>query len=107
MILQGRVYGRPPLARATAAVMKPIPIAPMASGPVPADQFGARIDRQFKAFPRSERTAQLWLTESWSLEPTPVTIGMSDGVWTEVRNRSLAPGQMVVTNAVMPVQRHR
>jgi len=50
----------------------------------------------------SRKAQQVWIVREGSLAPIPVTIGATDGAFTEITDGDLQPGQEVIVDSVNP-----
>lgn len=105
------VFGQPVPPEAHVKVSGPAkPSAPVASEPSAKAtplRSGSTIDTFFQPVPRPEAPGQVWVMRNHQLTPLAVRVGVTDGTWTELLGESLAPGDEVVTNIVLPAQAHR
>jgi len=64
------------------------------------------IDQMFAPFARRETAGHVWIADG-GFRAIPVTLGLTDGQWTEVREDTLRVGQAVIVNATMPPKPRR
>jgi len=60
------------------------------------------IDQLFGALPPTRARGRAWIYAAGQLKAVQLTIGISDGTWTELLSEELQEGQQLVTNIVTP-----